>query len=179
MNSKAELRKHYRAVRDAIPEKDRKKHAYTIERLVLSNDRVQRADSVFAYIGTGSEVATDMLIIGLRVVGKTVVVPLVTDEPGMMRTVAIDSLKPCIPNRFGIPEPAHHRPFRETPDVTLVPGLAFTRAGARLGQGGGYYDRYLAQHPATYKIGICFNEQLGDVLPTSEHDICMDEVVTA
>ncbi|MGB0767989.1 MAG: 5-formyltetrahydrofolate cyclo-ligase, partial [Phycisphaeraceae bacterium] len=64
------------------------------------------------------------------------------------------------PGRFGILEPTTQAPFDATPDVTIVPGLAFTPNGQRLGQGGGYYDRYLAKHPATYKIGICLREQL-------------------
>ena len=51
--------------------------------------------------------------------------------------------------------------------------------GERLGQGGGYYDRYLADHPATYKVGVCFNEQFTDALPIEAHDALMDEVVSA
>jgi 5-formyltetrahydrofolate cyclo-ligase len=61
----------------------------------------------------------------------------------------------------------------------LIPGLAFTNDGHRLGRGGGYYDRYLAALPATaIKIGVCFAFQLVSALPTEPHDARMNCVVT-
>lgn len=177
--SKPELRKHYRSVRDAIPETNRVERSGAIERLVLSIDRVEHAGSVFVYVSSGGEVRTHELIAALLERGKVVAVPRVLPEPGVMQAVVVCGLDDFAPGRFGIPEPTTHELFNETPDVTIVPGLAFTRGGARLGQGGGYYDRYLADHPATYKIGVCFNEQIADELPVGEHDIYMDEVVTA
>lgn len=65
------------------------------------------------------------------------------------------------------------------PDVVVVPGLAFTKTGDRLGQGGGWYDRHLAQVRADCTtIGVCFAEQIVDTLPVEAHDITMDHVVT-
>ena len=65
------------------------------------------------------------------------------------------------------------------PDVVIVPGLAFTAAGDRLGQGGGWYDRFLSvARPDCVAIGVCFNEQIVDALPTEPHDVTMDVVVT-
>ncbi|HSL73997.1 MAG TPA: 5-formyltetrahydrofolate cyclo-ligase [Ilumatobacteraceae bacterium] len=65
------------------------------------------------------------------------------------------------------------------PDVVVVPGLAFTADGRRLGQGGGWYDRYLAQvPPGCVTVGVCFAGQLVDDLPTEPHDIAVDVVVT-
>lgn len=64
-------------------------------------------------------------------------------------------------------------------DVAVVPGLAFTIDGRRLGQGGGWYDRVLAQlAPTATTIGVCFSQQLVDDLPTEEHDVVLDRVVT-
>ena len=61
----------------------------------------------------------------------------------------------------------------------IVPGLAFTKSGQRLGRGGGYYDRYLAMlPPATHKIGVCFSLQLVESLPIEPHDQKMDAMVT-
>lgn len=62
-------------------------------------------------------------------------------------------------------------------DVALIPGMAFTQDGKRLGRGKGYYDRLLAQMPSVYKIGICFPFQLLKDIPTDENDILMDEVI--
>ena len=66
-----------------------------------------------------------------------------------------------------------------TGDSSEVFARRYDSTGKRLGQGGGFYDRYLAQHPATYKIGLCFSEQVTDALPTSDHDIHMNDLVTA
>jgi len=64
-------------------------------------------------------------------------------------------------------------------DLILVPGLAFTRDGRRLGRGGGFYDRFLSQLPtSTVKLGICFELQLVDTLPTEPHDQRLDGVIT-
>jgi 5-formyltetrahydrofolate cyclo-ligase len=65
------------------------------------------------------------------------------------------------------------------PDVVLVPGLAFTRAGARLGQGGGWYDRFLPlTRPQCTMIGVGFREQLVESVPIEPHDVHLHAVVT-
>lgn len=61
-------------------------------------------------------------------------------------------------------------------DLVVVPGMAFDRAGNRLGRGRGYYDKFLCKVDA-YKVGVCFPFQLVDHVPHDEHDIRMDEVV--
>jgi 5-formyltetrahydrofolate cyclo-ligase len=68
--------------------------------------------------------------------------------------------------------------FQEvTPGVILIPGLAFTEKGERLGRGKGFYDKYLSDYHGI-KIGICFSEQLDENLPTEKHDITLDYIVT-
>ena len=65
------------------------------------------------------------------------------------------------------------------PDVVVVPGLAFTVDGHRLGQGGGWYDRFLAARRSDcVTIGVCFRPQLLDRLPTEDHDVILDAIVT-
>jgi 5-formyltetrahydrofolate cyclo-ligase len=65
------------------------------------------------------------------------------------------------------------------PDLVIVPGLAFTAAGDRLGQGGGWYDRFLSGVRADCTtVGVCFAEQVVDELPVEAHDVTMDHVVT-
>ena len=67
----------------------------------------------------------------------------------------------------------------EQVDVVVVPGLAFTRDGCRLGQGGGWYDRFLdGVGRRCAVVGVCFDEQLVDDLPTEPHDVVMTCVVT-
>lgn len=65
------------------------------------------------------------------------------------------------------------------PDVVVVPGLAFTASGDRLGQGGGWYDRFLSRvRPNCTTIGVGFNPQIVSSLPTEAHDVTLDFVVT-
>lgn len=70
-------------------------------------------------------------------------------------------------------------PAPEWPDVVIVPGLAFTADGRRLGQGGGWYDRFLAaRRQDCVAVGVGFREQLLESVPTEQHDVVLDLVVT-
>ena len=64
-------------------------------------------------------------------------------------------------------------------DLILVPGLAFTREGARLGRGGGYYDRLLA-HPAcrAQRVGIAYDLQIVHAIPVEDHDQRVHQIIT-
>jgi 5,10-methenyltetrahydrofolate synthetase len=62
--------------------------------------------------------------------------------------------------------------------VVLVPGLAFTRDGVRLGRGAGFYDRFLSRIPHALRLGVAFEEQLADGLPTDSWDLPLDALLT-
>jgi len=64
------------------------------------------------------------------------------------------------------------------PDLVFVPLIGFTAEGARLGQGGGHYDRWLAAHPGRIAIGLGWDVQLCEDLPIEPHDIALDAIVT-
>ncbi len=64
------------------------------------------------------------------------------------------------------------------PDVVFMPLVGFTAEGARLGQGGGHYDRWLEAHPGRAKVGLAWDIQLVDALPLEPHDQGLDAVVT-
>ena len=65
----------------------------------------------------------------------------------------------------------------EASALCLVPGLAFSANGARLGYGKGYYDTFFAQHPVL-KLGLCYDFQLVPQVPTQPHDVRMDGILT-
>lgn len=74
-------------------------------------------------------------------------------------------------------ESALELPF--TPDLVLVPGLAFSRDNHRLGRGGGFYDRLLAGRASpAYKLAVCYQIQLRDTVPIDAHDVIVDAVIT-
>ena len=78
---------------------------------------------------------------------------------------------------FNILEP-QNEPYRGGFDLIVVPGVAFDREGHRIGRGRGYYDRFLSQHLDVKRIGICFDFQLIEEVPTEPFDIRMDEVIS-
>ena len=81
-----------------------------------------------------------------------------------------------------VPDPIATAAFPIDPtlvDAVLVPGVAFTADGRRLGQGGGWFDRFLAElRDDAIAIGVCFGSQVVDDLPTEAHDVLLDQVVT-
>jgi 5-formyltetrahydrofolate cyclo-ligase len=113
--------------------------------------------------------------------GKRAAYPRVTGNELLLLPVADPAHLPAAAR------PGHHRepgadgePLPPAAiEVILVPGLAFTRAGLRMGRGGGHYDRLLACLPAsTVRIGLCFGLQIREELPAEPHDMTMHRVVT-
>ncbi len=80
---------------------------------------------------------------------------------------------------FGVSEPQGVEPVApDEIDVMVVPGVVFTKDGARMGRGKGFYDKYLSLDGfRALKIGVCFAEQVVDELPLEPHDVLMDSVV--
>lgn len=83
----------------------------------------------------------------------------------------------CEIGPFGILQPLPDAPS-VAPDVVFVPLLGFTARGDRIGQGGGHYDRWLADHPGATAIGLAWDAQLVDELPLEPHDRPLAAVVT-
>ena len=115
--------------------------------------------------------------------GKTVVYPRVElGEPGGLVFRVVNGLDELVLTGAGqLREPRANAPgWDRWPDLLLVPGLAFTAAGGRLGRGGGHYDRLLARPGrAGYRaLGVGFAFQLLPGLPREDHDADLDGVVT-
>ncbi len=78
---------------------------------------------------------------------------------------------------MGLMQPAPEAPLM-VPQVLFMPLVGFTEDGDRIGQGGGFYDRWLAAHPETIAIGMAWDMQKVDNLPTEPHDQRLTAVVT-
>ncbi len=88
--------------------------------------------------------------------------------------------EPTVPGRWNIPRPLEDAPV-VSPDVLLVPMLAFDRAGYRLGYGGGFYDRTLADlkpRKPVVAIGVAYAAQEVDFVPRGPHDVPLDFIMT-
>ena len=134
----------------------------------------QRAHSVMAFVGFKGEPDTDPLFARLAVDGKRLLLPRV-EASGI---VAADGNTPWVASKFGVQEPSGPAVGVDEIDLVIVPGLAFTLAGDRLGYGQGYYDRLLPTVSAP-TVGVCFDDQLVDELPVAAHDVRVGAVISA
>ena len=123
------------------------------------------------------EVNTHGLVAALLHQGRRVLLPRVRDDQNL-DIVPVTSGNSLLPQgKYHIMEPTGE-PFTDYSniDIAIVPGMAFTQDGKRLGRGKGYYDRLLVKMPSVYKMGVCFPFQIVKDIPTDENDILMDEV---
>ena len=81
------------------------------------------------------------------------------------------------PGKLGLMQPSGELP-EVVPEVLFMPLVGFTARGDRLGQGGGFYDRWLAAHPETVAIGMAWDEQEVDDLPIEDHDMPLTAILT-
>lgn len=165
-------------------EDDRRRKSEVIGRAVIRLTAYRQATTVCCYVALPYEVQTWWLIEEMLSQGKRVVVPVT--EPARkalhlseVRTPATELAK----GPFGVWEPRRSAgrpvPLDEV-DLVLVPGIAFDRRGHRLGHGHGYFDRFLARFPkAIPTVGLAFDFQLLDRLPTDAHDRAVRQVLSA
>ncbi len=175
---KSELRRMMRRQNRAITPEER---AVASERIRCRIERLEwfaAARCVALFCALGDEPDMGGALAAWRAAGLRIVVPRVEGE--VMHLYDYDPATQCI-GAFGIEEPGPEarRCAPEEIDLIVVPGVAFTRAGARMGRGRGYYDKYLALAGfRACKVGVCYGHQLLDALPAEPHDVPMDCVVT-
>lgn len=132
------------------------------------------ATAVMAFKGFGSEPDTDPLFARAAAEGKRLLVPRIDDG----EIVVCDATGPMVRSRIGVEEPQGPALPLDIVEFVVVPGLAFTPDGYRLGYGGGFYDRFLPRVSAP-NAGVCFAEQIVDDLPVEAHDIRVQRVISA
>lgn len=178
MSEKQELRKTVRLLkREYRQEQLATLSLAIIERLIME-PHFRKAKTVMLYCALPDEVDTRELLNHCIEKGKKVLLPKVTGETTMelRQYTGNDDLAV---GAFGILEPtgATFNAF-DTIEVAVIPGMAFDSNGNRLGRGKGYYDRFLSMLPARiYKIGVCFDFQKFEHIPTATNDIQMDCVI--
>lgn len=173
MIDKGELRRRMRQVLELVD--DRELRSVLLWGQVAALSRYQSAKVVMAFASMPAEPDTDGLLMRLDHDGKTVVLPRM--EGG----VIVPRLRGerLVEAQWGIREPTGDLVDPATIDLVVVPGLAFTESGGRLGHGRAYYDRFLPTATNAYLVGACFAEQVVDVLPLEPHDVRLDRVLSA
>lgn len=153
-----------------------------ITELVLEHAIFKKAQYIFMYLSYSSEVDTWLLGQEILDAGKKLAVPLISG-PGLMEAHEIKNLdSDIVPGPMGIPAPEPNTAELDPRfiDLVLAPGLLFDRHGARLGYGGGYYDRFLLRvRPQIDIWGVCFDEQISKRrLLRNEWDLPMTGLIT-
>jgi 5-formyltetrahydrofolate cyclo-ligase len=142
--------------------------------------RLSPGQAVALYAAKGSEVETTSLDRALRERGWLIAYPRVSWETDRLAFHAVD-LAALVPARAGLREPRADAPVVETEAIAafVVPGLAFDRAGGRIGWGRGHYDRaFAAASPAALRIGLAYERQVLDEVAREAHDVALHIIIT-
>lgn len=176
MLTRVDFRRKMRYKRDSLSEAEREAESLAIERILTSSDIWLNAQSVFIYYSIDSEVATHGIIDAALKCGKAVYLPRCAEQ-GKMHAIRIMSLDDLRPGKYFIPEPVGTDELMGAPDLTIVPGLAFDSYGGRMGYGGGYYDRFLA-NVNTAAAALAYTCQVIERVPTGAHDAPVNYIIT-
>ena len=174
--AKQALREKLRAMRARLPVEKRYEYSKKIERHLYNLDEVRHATAFFIYVSHASEVETHS-IIRWALMDKIVAVPKICASKTMEahRLTGWEALRPAT---LGILTPVDSVLYSGSIDVAITPGLGFTLSGNRLGFGRGYYDHWFATHPVKLKVGLAFEAQIVDQMPTDATDIQVDVILT-
>ena len=171
---KREIRRSVRAEIKNLSLEERESLSAQIFNKIEAMPEVQSASVVALFASLHDEPQTANIIEKLSR-EKRIVLPRIKGE----EMDFYDMAEGLCEGAFGIMEPTATTPIEPSEiDLMIVPGVAFTRDGARLGRGKGFYDKYLASEGfRAYTIGVCYPCQVLDELPTEPHDRTLDRVV--
>ena len=124
----------------------------------------------------GTEIDTRPLLEGLHARGHRIALPVTPPRGAPLAFRPWSPGTPLVRGPMGTQHPAEGEPV--TPGWLIVPLLAFDRTGARLGYGGGYYDRTLSLLPHARAIGVAYAAQEIAEVPTGPHDIRLHAIAT-
>lgn len=181
IKDKQQQRKKYRDIRKQLPFLQRQKAAVAIKSTLFSLPVVSHCRQFLCYLSFQSEVPTDEIILKAFEKQKKVCVPYCIENTNQMDFYQITSLCQVEKRSFGIREPIVQQckkitKFEETA-VCVIPGVAFDTVGNRLGQGKGFYDRFLTDFQGI-KIGITYQATLAAAIAKDVHDVKMDYIIT-
>lgn len=140
----------------------------------------QAAEYIMLYMAMQDEVQLDELIAMVLKNGKKAVIPLVTGA-GLMEAVELSDMADLVPDKYGIKTVSEEKRRLIAPDkidLIIVPGVAFDKAGHRLGMGGGFYDRFMLRASRAVRAALAYDCQLLVSVPAEVHDLTVDYIIT-
>ncbi len=177
MQSKNELRKEILAQRMELADEQVQEMSIRICNKIKEMKEYVEAEDICMYMPANNEVDLTYLIEDAWSRGKTVWLPKTSGR--RMDFFRFDGNTPLSEGPYKILEPQSDVILE--PDekaLILMPGVAFSMDGGRLGYGSGYYDIYLAQHHWSTTAAVCFDFQIIEKLPIEEHDIKPDFIIS-
>lgn len=175
---KKELRRQIREQKRAMSEEQINAASERLGALFLNCRQYKEAKTIYGYLPYNQEVRTVPMLEQAMKDGKRVAVPKCYGDE--MRFIYMDDLSKVEKGYANIPEPIADAPVANDPTaLVLMPGLAFTEDGKRMGYGGGFYDKFLASEPHHPTVALCYDFQMVDNIPTEDYDIPVDCVLWA
>lgn len=175
---KTELRKWIRSQKRAMTPVQIETASRILAEKFYATSYYRDAKTIYGYLPYNQEVRTVPILQQALLDGKKVAVPKVYDDT--MRFIYLEDLSAVAPSNMGIPEPVADEPVAsDETALVLMPGLAFDPQGNRMGYGGGFYDKFLADQPNHPTVALCYAFQMVDEIPTDEYDIPVNCVLWA
>ena len=176
--NKKELRAMIREKKRAMTPEEINSRSEKLMALFLQSESYKNAKTIYGYLPYNQEVRTVPMLEQALKDGKRVAVPKCHGNE--MKFLFMDDLSKVEKGYAGIPEPIADEPVADDETaLVLMPGMAFDPQGHRIGYGGGFYDKFLAQEPNHPTLALCYDFQVLDHLETEEFDIPVDCVLWA
>jgi 5-formyltetrahydrofolate cyclo-ligase len=179
--AKAALRERMKAWRSRLPQHERVAASAAVAGHVVKLLAMKPAGIVGATLAMAEELDPAPAAAGLAARGWVVSLAVMQGRTAPLLFRRVDPATTFVVRVWGIPEPSSDAPT-VVPDVLLIPLLAFDATGARLGYGGGFYDRTLASLGAAgnppLTIGLAFDGQRIDAVPTTDYDQRLNHIIT-
>lgn len=176
METKADIRKKMLMLRKQMSLEDAQKKSRVIQEKVLAHPKFQVSEWIFLYMDCRGEVQTKELLKQCLKQKKQVALPRVCGDE--MNFYEVKGMEDVREGHFGILEPVGQDKVEKQHGFMLVPGVAFSKNGMRLGYGKGFYDRYLKRFPEIYTCAAAYAFQVLEELPAEEHDRPLMEIIT-
>ncbi len=171
---KAQMRLEMKARRALLDESARARASWLASDTLGDWLQSRSETRIALYLARPFEVNLDALARELLREGRTLCAPRVDVAAGTMNFTRLLDLDAVTRGSWGVREPMTDETVQ--PEIVLAPGLGFDKNGRRLGTGGGWYDRVLADIPT--KVGVIFRGQIAEEIPVEAHDISMDWVAS-
>jgi len=174
-SEKSIIRQKIRQKKGLIADAEKEKQVSLVFEKIEALPEFINAETIMMYWSMPDELSTHNFIIKWSK-KKQILLPVVKDDVMLVKPFL--SKEELTQGSYGIWEPSVQNEFVNKIDLVIVPGIAFDKFKCRLGRGKGYYDRYFMINRIT-KIGIGYDFQLLDRVPTTQTDIKMDMIITA